>query len=139
MAITQVKVNRIWLQGEEALIPILPLASDKVRYHIPGMGEDVELQDYREAGRKALEAARTIEGARRFHENFDTAALVKIAETTSGTKLSLHEPPDDPNDECDMLWIAACITDRFPRHWPMAWHLEKKVSDDVHSFIAVLE
>jgi hypothetical protein len=134
-----VKVDRIWLQGEEALIPILPLDSDSIRYRIPGMSEDVELRDYREAGRRALEAARTAEGARQFHENFDTAALLMIDETESRTTLSLYDLTDIQANRYDMLWIAARVTDRFPRYWPIAWHLEQKASDQEHSFIAVLE
>jgi hypothetical protein len=135
----KIKVDRIWLQGDEALVPILPLPSDRVRYRIPGIGETVELCDYREVGRQALEMARTAEGARQFHRNFDTSALVKISETPSGTVISLHDSQDVPESEYDVLWIAACVTDQLPPHWPMAWRLEKRISDEVNSFIAILE
>jgi hypothetical protein len=133
-----VNVERIWLQGEEALVPILPLENDRVCYTVPGMQPTFELCDYRHVGRAALEAARTESGAATFHLNFDSSALLKVQQANGKTVLELHAPLDTASPMYDVLWIAAKVDDPRPE-WPVAWYMESTEEEGHRSFVAILE
>ena len=134
----QVQVERIWLQGEEALIPKAPVSKDYVQYKVPGLGASLEIKDHRAAGRSALQAACTKEGARNFHENFDSPALVTIHKHGNKMIVEIDEPVDSDAPTYDVLWVAALVEDPFPA-WPMPWHLKSPLQGDRQSFIAILE
>ena len=134
----QVMVERIWLQGEEALIPILPIVEDGIRYQVPGIDSNLEIKDRRVVGRAALEAAATAAGAQVFHENFDSPALVTIRCNDHGTIVELEEPMDVPVQVYDVLWIAARVRETLPA-WPTAWHFQSPPRGKRHSFVAILE
>ena len=134
----QIIVDRIWLQGEEALKPVLPLNDDHVCYQVPGMETQLEIQDYRQAGRAALEIARTREGAERFHDNFDTPALVSVKQQNGQTILELWNASDTDTPEYDLLWIAALVEEELPA-WPTIWKLLSREYGNRRSFVAIME
>ncbi len=134
----QVTVERIWLEGEEALLPIQPNAEDSVRYRVPGLDSSLEIKDYRAAGRVALKAASTREGYRDFPSNFDSPALITIQSDGCDTIIELREPTDAHLKTCDVLWIAARVDESLPV-WPMAWHIQSEPQGDRQSFVAILE
>lgn len=134
----EINVERIWLEGEEALIPLRPISKALVRYEVPGLGNKLEIQDYRTVGKAALEAARTEEGAVNFHNNFDSPALVKIYRDDQKTILELRSSLDDDVETYDVLWVAAQAEETLPV-WPMAWHFTVPLQEGQQSFVAILE
>jgi hypothetical protein len=134
----QLIVERIWLQGEEALIPVLPIGQGGIRYQVPGLEDSVEIRDYRAVGRAALEAASSEVGAQRFHQNFDSPALVTIHRNGQSTVVELREPTDGLAEVYDMLWIGAQVNQSLPA-WPTVWHIQSPEQDERQSFVAILE
>jgi hypothetical protein len=134
----QIMVQRIWLQGEEALVPILPISEDGIRYRVPGLDSNLEIKDNRAVGRSALQAAYTIEGARDFHRNFDSPALVTIHANGNRTVVELDEPTHPEVDTYDVLWVAALVEESLPT-WPMPWCFQAPSQGERRSFVAILE
>ena len=134
----RVTVERIWLQGEEALVPIQPLAEDCIQYRVPGLDSSLEIRDYRTVGRMALKAASTRAGCQAFPSNFDSPALVTIQSHGRHTVVELKEPTYERERAYDVLWIAAQVNES-PPVWPMAWHIQSQSQGDRQSFIAILE
>ena len=133
----QAMVERIWLEGEEALI-FIQLNADSVRYRVPGLDGRLEIQDYRTVGRMALETASTPEGCRNFHSHFDSPALVTVQSNGCDTIVKLREPTGVHVKTCDVLWIAAQVDTSLPV-WPMAWHIQSELQEGKQSFVAILE
>jgi hypothetical protein len=130
-------VNSIWLQGGEALTPVLPLGDDCVRYRVPGL-VGVELVDYRPIGRRALEAAITEEGAGRFHANFNSFAFVRIREGDPLTTIELRDSSYDVAwSPIDILWTGSYVNKRPPPYWP-GWSRIQILPGPFYSFVAAL-
>jgi hypothetical protein len=134
----QVMVGRIWLQGEEVLIPLPPFSENGIRFQVPGLGNRLEIRDHRSVGKSALEAARTEEGAREFHRNFDSPALVTIRADENNLLVELDEPGDSNIETYDMLWVAAQV-DKSPPAWPMPWCFRSSPQEGKFSFVAIVE
>lgn len=134
----RVMVDRIWLQGEEVLVPMLPTEGNVVRYRVPGLDDSLEIRDWRAKGLLALEAARTKAGAQNFHENFDSPALVTIHTDEGSTVIELSEPADSNVKVYDVLWVATLVKESLPA-WPMPWHFQSSPQGERRSFVAILE
>lgn len=127
---------QIYLQGQNALIPVGEIREDQMTYFIGSKNSNILIRDFRQnpifAAHKALSGLDGVE----FASIFNSPAWIEIKDNKNYIQIDMHESSRDETES--MLWIGIIDNDNIPVHY-MSWEKFVNINNSTLAFAALVD
>lgn len=131
-------ITDVELQGEEVL-QVVETNSDFIVFRLIGFSTPiVEIRDYREKSRVALDYALKTGDLKKFPYQFCVASNIIFLEKSNGDiEITMYEP-EQINSQSHMLWIAIGIENQVPVY-NYLYYLIDQLPSGLNAFLSIYE
>ncbi len=127
---------QIYLQGQNALIPIDATCDDQITYFVGSEQSELLIRDYRKGSILAAQRALSGLDGVEFASIFNQPAHIEIKDNEDQVEIDLHESSE--NQANSMLWLGVTKDDNIPVHY-MIWEKFSTIGSCTVAFAALID